>query len=184
LLSGREGTSSPLASALGAPDVAVHEWAGWALLAVAAAAAALAARAVAAFVADSLTFRRADLRWLRSWPAACLSGRFEHHRGRFDPGQRVANFVILAGLLIAVASGVGLVSVHGGPAFAVLLRVHRFASYALAVVLAGHVVVASGVLAGYRGVWRSMHWGGRLRLTVARRLWPAWAAERTRSSRP
>ncbi len=42
------------------------------------------------------------------------------------------------------------------------------------VVLVGHMVVASGVLPGYRGVWRSMHLGGRLPVAVARRIWPAW----------
>jgi formate dehydrogenase subunit gamma len=40
--------------------------------------------------------------------------------------------------------------------------------------LAGHILIASGILPGYRGVWRSMHLGGRLDVAVARRLWPGW----------
>jgi len=36
------------------------------------------------------------------------------------------------------------------------------------------------VLPGYRGVWRSMHLGGRLHADVARRLWPAWLERQRR----
>jgi len=49
-------------------------------------------------------------------------------------------------------------------------------------VILGHVLVAIGVLPGYRGVWRSMHLGGHLREETARRVWPGWT-ERTLSMR-
>jgi hypothetical protein len=41
-------------------------------------------------------------------------------------------------------------------------------------VLLGQILIASGVLPGHRGVWRSMHLGGHLEAQVARRIWPAW----------
>jgi len=47
-------------------------------------------------------------------------------------------------------------------------------------VIAGHVLVAIGVLPGYRGVWRSMHLGGRVADETAHRVWPGWT-ERARS---
>jgi hypothetical protein len=40
------------------------------------------------------------------------------------------------------------------------------------------VLIALGVLPGYRGVWRSMHLGGRVAETTAKRVWPGWT-ERT-----
>lgn len=55
-----------------------------------------------------------------------------------------------------------------------LRRVHRWATYLVTPVLLGHILIAAGVLPGYRGVARSMHLGGRLPVEVARRLWPGW----------
>ncbi|SFO23186.1 formate dehydrogenase subunit gamma [Actinomadura madurae] len=88
----------------------------------------------------------------------------------------------MAGLLVLIGTGAGMATLHGGPVFAVLVRVHKWATYACTVLIAGHVLVASGVLPGYRGVWRSMHLGGRLDARVAGRLWPGWL-ERTRGGR-
>ena len=45
-------------------------------------------------------------------------------------------------------------------------------------VILGHLLVAFGVLPGYREVWRAMHLGGRVPEAVARRVWPGWT-ERT-----
>jgi hypothetical protein len=44
------------------------------------------------------------------------------------------------------------------------------------------VLVAIGVLPGYRGVWRAMHLGGRVSVETARRLWPAWAERAAEAS--
>lgn len=93
--------------------------------------------------------------------------------GHFDPGQRIANLVLIGLLLVLAISGAGLVVVTGGPVFVWLARAHRWATYAVTPVLLGHILVASGLLPGYRGVWRAMHLGGRLPSRVARRLWPA-----------
>jgi len=52
--------------------------------------------------------------------------------------------------------------------------VHRWATYLITPLLAGHILIATGLLPGYRGVARSMHLGGRLCTETARRVWPGW----------
>jgi formate dehydrogenase subunit gamma len=178
LLLGGEGRPTVLARLLGVPDVVTHKDLGWALAALGAALPLARPRAVGRFLAASLRFDRGDLGWLRRWPRAALSGRFPYHRGHFDPGQRIANLVLLAGLLVLVLSGLGLVLVHGGPAFVWLVRVHRLATYVVTPVIVGHVAIASGLLPGYRGVWRSMHTRRGVGEATARRLWPAWTRRR------
>jgi hypothetical protein len=51
----------------------------------------------------------------------------------------------------------------------------RRAAHRAVTLLVGHVIVASGVLPGYPGVWWAMHLGGRLRIADARRVWAGWA---------
>ncbi|HEX4818067.1 MAG TPA: cytochrome b/b6 domain-containing protein [Nonomuraea sp.] len=182
LLAGREGDPSPLARLAGLPDTVLHTWLGWAIAALAAAGIVLGYRAVRTFAAESVRFRRADLRWFARWPAAVFTGRFGHHEGHFDPGQRLLNVALAGSLLALVGSGAGMALLHGGPVFAVLVRIHIWATYAATALIAGHVVVAAGVLPGYRGVWRSMHLGGRLDRTVAFRLWPGWAVRHHRTA--
>lgn len=179
---GLEGRPSPLAQATGLSDADIHTWVGWVFTAVAVAGAVLGWRAVRTLLADSVRFRRSDLRWFARWPRAVLTGRFDRHEGHFDPGQRIANIVLLALLAALVGSGAGLAVVSGGPAFVVLGTVHRWCTYLVTPILAGHVLIASGVLPGYRGVWRAMHLGGKLRAADARRVWPGWT-ERAQSRR-
>ncbi|GAA4244887.1 cytochrome b/b6 domain-containing protein [Dactylosporangium darangshiense] len=174
LATGHEGHPSVLAEATGVPDVTLHTYAGWALAGLAAVAVTVAARATRVFLAESLRAERGDAHWLRRWPAAALNGRFPRHDGHFDPGQRIANLVVTALLAVLIGSGVGLAAIDGGTAFVWLQRVHRWSTYLVTPVLLGHIVIASGVLPGYRGVARSMHIGGRLRIEVARRIWPGW----------
>jgi formate dehydrogenase subunit gamma len=174
LLAGREGEPSPIARLTGVPDVQIHIWLGWALVVTALLPLPFAIRAVASFVRETLRHDRGDVRWLVRLPAAIVTGRFPRHEGHFDPGQRIANIAIVALLAALIASGVALVFIHVGPVFAILATIHRLATIAFTVVIAGHIVVALGILPGYRGVWRSMHLGGRLRLDTARRLWPGW----------
>jgi formate dehydrogenase subunit gamma len=179
---GHEGDPSPLSRLTGRPDTQLHTWTGWGLTVVVASGLVVGARAAVTFVRESLRFRRGDVAWLASWPRATMTGRFGRHDGHFDPGQRIANVVLVVLLVVLVGSGVALAGLHGGPAFAVLVRVHRWATWAVTPVLVGHVVVASGILPGYRGVWRSMHLGGHLDVRVARRLWPAWAERQEQSA--
>jgi cytochrome b subunit of formate dehydrogenase len=180
LLAGREGQPTPIARITGIPDAVLHVWLGWALLVIAMLPLAFAMRGVIGFVRETLRYDRGDLRWLLRWPVGVVSGRFGRHEGHFDPGQRVANLAIVGLLAVLIGSGVGLVFVHVGPAFAVLALVHRLSTIIFTVVIAGHILIAIGVLPGYRGVWRSMHLGGRLSIDTARRVWPGWTERRLR----
>ncbi len=129
-------------------------------------------RAAVRFGLESVRINRGDGSWFRHWPRGALTGRFGSHRGRFDPGQRIANIAFVVTLGTLIVTGVGLTMVKTGPDFVVLVRVHRFATYALTALVAEHVLLALGVLPGYRGAWRSMHLGGRTSTPTARRLWP------------
>lgn len=175
---GREGEPSPPARLTGVADAELHTWIGWAMALVVAAGVILGARGAATFARESVRFDRGDARWFVRWPAAVFTGRFGHHDGHFDPGQRIANVVLVVLLAALVGSGVGLAVIAGGPSFLWLTRIHRWSTYAITPVLAGHILIASGVLPGYRGVARSMHLGGKLRADVAQRIWPGWAERR------
>jgi formate dehydrogenase subunit gamma len=176
LVAGREGEPSPLARATGLADTTVHTYAGWVLAALAALAVTVGARAARTFLVESVRVSRGDARWFVRWPAAVFTGRFPYHEGHFDPGQRVANLLLVALLAVLVGTGAGLTLITGGAGFVWLQRVHRWSTYLITPLIVGHVLIASGVLPGYRGVARSMHLGGRLRRDVARRVWPGWLA--------
>jgi cytochrome b subunit of formate dehydrogenase len=181
LLAGREGQPTPLARLTGIPDVTLHVWIGWALLAVILVPLPFVVQSVRGFVRETLRYDRGDVRWLLRWPAALVTGRFGRHEGHFDPGQRVANVAIVGLLALLIASGIGLVFIPAGPLFGILNAVHRLSTIAFTVVIVGHVVIAAGILPGYRGVWRSMHLGGRMKLETARRVWPGWAERATQA---
>lgn len=174
LVAGREGRPSPAARLTGIPDTSLHRYAGWVLTALVVAAVTLGVRAARTFLRESIRYDRGDLQWFARWPGALLTGRFARHEGHFDPGQRVANLLLVILLAALIGSGVGLVLITGGPCFVWLQRVHRWATYLVTPVLIGHVLIAAGLLPGYRGVARSMHLGGRLPERVARQVWPGW----------
>jgi formate dehydrogenase subunit gamma len=155
----------------------VHEYAGYALGLVVLGWVLRGARGLRAFVRDTVRYRTGDLRWLGYLPRAAFTGRFPYHDGHFDPGQRLANLVMVGTLGALLGSGLGMVYVPG--LGAVCFTVHHWAALLATPVLVGHVVVASGVLPGYRGVWRSMHLGGRLPVSVAHRVWPGWLEARS-----
>jgi len=180
LLLGQEGDPSPLARIIDLPDTTLHRRIGWVMLGVVGLGLVLGVRAVRTFLVETTRFRRGDLAWFRRWPRAVFSGRFGWHDGHFDPGQRIANMVITVSLAAVVGSGVGMALLHGGPAFVWLVRVHKWSTYVLTPVLAGHILITL-LPPGYRGVWRSMHFGGRLDARVARRIWPGWSDRNTRS---
>ena len=182
LIVGREGEQSPLARVLGTSDVRLHKALGWALALAILTGIVLGARALPGALRETFRRDRGDGHWLLRWPRAIFTGRFSRHEGRFDPGQRIANVVIVAGLLILVATGIGLATLHGGHLFAVLAKVHEWTAIVLTPILLGHVLIAAGVLPGYRGVWRSMHLGGRLHPDTARRLWPGWTERQETSA--
>jgi cytochrome b subunit of formate dehydrogenase len=174
LLLGQEGKPSVAARVTGVSDPDLHTYAGWALTALVVAGVLFGARGVRMLVRESLRRDAGDLRWFVRLPAAMFTGRFPRHDGHFDPGQRVANIVLVVLLAALAGSGVGLVTVSGGPSFIWLHRIHDWSTYLITPVLLGHILIASGVLPGYRGVASAMHLGGRLRTDVARRIWPGW----------
>jgi cytochrome b subunit of formate dehydrogenase len=174
LLLGREGDPSPLSRLAGIPDTQLHVWVGWAFTAVLVGGVVIGVRGAVTFVRESVRYDRGDGGWLRAWPRAIFNGHFPTHRGHFDPGQRLANLAMVAGFVTVTASGIAMALLHGGPAFVWLVPLHRWSTYLLIPLLAGHILIASGILPGYRGAWRSMHLGGRLDVSVARRLWPGW----------
>ncbi|HEX5993818.1 MAG TPA: cytochrome b/b6 domain-containing protein [Jiangellales bacterium] len=176
LWTGQEGRPSVLARATGLSDTDLHTYLGWALAVVTGIGVVVGWRAARTLIRDSISYRGGDLAWFANWPRALVTGRFGRHEGHFDPGQRIANLVMICLLLALITSGIGLVAVSGGPAFVWFGRIHRWATYLFTPVVAGHILVASGILPGYRGVWRSMHLGGRLRERDAARVWPAWLA--------
>jgi cytochrome b subunit of formate dehydrogenase len=180
---GQEGRPSLIAELTGIADTDLHTYLGWALAAVAGLGALLGWRAALTLARDSVRYRRADLSWFIRWPRAVVTGRFARHEGHFDPGQRIANLAMIVLLLALIVSGIGLVTVSGGPAFVWYSRIHRWATYLFTPTIVGHILIASGVLPGYRGVWRAMHLGGRLRERDAARVWPAWL-ERSASDDP
>jgi len=181
LLAGHEGHPSPLARLTTMPDTSLHKLFGWALTGIAAVGVLFGVRAIPSFLSESVRLRRSELHWFIRWPAAVFSGRFGWHQGRFDPGQRILNVTLVLGLAVLIGSGVGLVILHGGATFALLARVHRWTTYPITALIVGHMLVASGLLPGYRRVWRSMHLGGRVDADVAQRLWPAWLSARDRA---
>jgi cytochrome b subunit of formate dehydrogenase len=174
LLLGREGDPSPLSRLAGMPDTQLHVWVGWAFTALLVGGIVIGIRGAVMFVTESLRYDRGDGGWLRAWPRAVFNGRFPTHQGHFDPGQRLANLAMVAAFVAVTASGIAMALLHGGPAFVWLVPLHQWSTYLLIPLLAGHITIASGVLPGYRGAWRSMHIGGRLDVAVARRLWPGW----------
>jgi formate dehydrogenase subunit gamma len=174
LLAGEEGNPSPLARALGVADIRVHVWFGRILAILAVAALVVGRRGIARFVRETFRHDRGDGRWLLRWPRAAFSGRFARHEGEFDPGQRIANVVIVGGLVVLVTTGVALTLLHGGRTFSWLAKIHLWTTVIVTPFILGHVLVAVGVLPGYRGVWRAMHLGGRVSEETARRVWPGW----------
>ncbi len=184
LRTGHEGQPSVLSRWFDRPDVEVHRKAGWILVAIGAMAITIGIRGTFTFVRETVRVNRGDGRWLVRWPLAALTGRFPRHKGHFDPGQRLANIAFVATLGTLIFSGIGLTTVHGGPDFVWLLRVHRGATYVLTVLVIAQVIVASGILPGYRGVWRAMHLGGRPPRQTVERLWPTEAEPDPRPEPP
>lgn len=172
LAGGHEGQPSVLAEVLDRPDTEVHRQAGWAFAGLAVAGPVLGLRATVTFVRETARVDRGDGRWFLRWPRGALTGRFAPHRGHFDPGQRLANIAFVAVLGTLVVTGVALTTLKGGPTFAAMVRIHRYATYALVPLVLGHIALALGLLPGYRGAWRAMHRRGRVPAATASRLWP------------
>jgi cytochrome b subunit of formate dehydrogenase len=172
-----------LASVLGGhvPAATLHRWVGYGLLVVAVLVVVVWWRAAGRFLIDSVEFRRSDLSWFAGYPRMALTPRrpasAPHHFGHFDPGQRVFNLLLVLALVVLGGTGVvlGMPERFLPAVFGWSLRVHKVTTWVLIGLVLGHLLLASGVLPGYRGVWRAMHRDGRVPAATARRLWPQWA---------
>jgi cytochrome b subunit of formate dehydrogenase len=172
-----------LASVLGGhvPAATSHRWVGYGLLVVAVLVVVVWWRAAGRFLIDSVEFRRSDLSWFAGYPRMALTPRrppsAPHHFGHFDPGQRVFNLLLVLALVVLGGTGVvlGMPERFVPAVFGWSLRVHEVTTWVLIGLVLGHLLLASGVLPGYRGVWRAMHRDGRVPAATARRLWPHWA---------
>jgi cytochrome b subunit of formate dehydrogenase len=184
LLLGKEGSPSPLARVFGAQDTRLHVWFGRALVVAALVPLVLGRRGIATFVRETIRWDPGDARWWARWPVGAVTGRFGRHEGHFDPGQRVANVLIVGSLGVLSATGIAMTLLHGGRTFAWLAKVHDWATFVLTPLVLGHVLIALGVLPGYRGVWRSMHLGGRVPETTAKRVWSGWTERTLRDDDP
>jgi cytochrome b subunit of formate dehydrogenase len=178
LLEGHPGLSRPLGGHV--PTATSHRLVGYGLLVVAALVALVWWRAAGRFVANSVRFSRLDLGWLAGYPRMALApgpSQPAPHRGHFDPGQRVFNLLLVLTFLVLGVTGIvmGMPERFLPSVFGWSLRIHKVATWVLLGLVAGHLLLASGLLPGYRGVWRAMHLGGRVPAATARRLWPLWS---------
>jgi hypothetical protein len=89
--------------------------------------------------------------------------------------------VIVVGPLVLTGAGIALTFLHGGPVFAKQARIHKWTTYMVTPFIVGHMLIAFSVPPGYRGVWRSIHLGGRVPKATARRVWPGWAERSLRT---
>jgi cytochrome b subunit of formate dehydrogenase len=184
LRTGHEGQPTVLADVLDTPDTELHRTGGWVLLGVAVGGPILGIRGTLTFLRETLRINRGDGAWFWRWPRGALTGRFGWHQGHFDPGQRLLNVALVGALGTVIVSGVLLTTLSGGQTFATMVRVHRGSTYVLTGLVVGHLVVTLGILPGYRGVWRAMHWRGRVAEATARRLWPATVPAPSNRSTP
>ncbi|HET9477133.1 MAG TPA: cytochrome b/b6 domain-containing protein [Dehalococcoidia bacterium] len=158
-----------------------HRWAGLGLvITLVLLVPVLRPRAVLTFVRESTSFSMPDLQWLRSLPGVALGlsrQSLPWHRGHFDPGQRLFNLALVAAFLALSVTGILMAFPDRFQplVFAWSLRIHRIATWLFVALAAAHIFVASGLLPGYRGVWRAMLGSGRVDQSLAQRLWPGWA---------
>jgi len=166
-----------------------HRWIGFGLIALALIVTLVRTRAVGRFLRESVRFRASDLDWFLTYPRfVARPSRNEpaRHQGHFDPGQRVFNCVIVVAFLVLSVTGVLMAfpDQFVPAVFAWSFRLHRLATWALVAAVLGHLLIASGFLRAYRGVWRAMHGAGRVDVSLAKRLWPRWANDQVKADEP
>ena len=164
-----------------------HRWIGFALIGLAILVSLVRSRSVGRFLRESVRFRAADLDWFLTYPRFVTRPARNDpapHEGHFDPGQRVFNCVIVLAFVLLSVTGLfmSFPEKFTPAVFAWSFRFHRWATWAIVVAVVGHVLIASGFLRAYRGVWRAMHGSGRVDASLARRLWPRWAEEQPKQN--
>ncbi len=136
---------------------------------------------------DVSDFRHSDARWPLAFLCFSLHPkrrRPPYHSGRFDPVQRVVFLGLGGSLILLVGSGIVLyfASPYARLILAWAVRVHVFATVVLIVCVCIHIFAGSGLLPTHRGVARSMFGNGRVKLSLARRLWPGWTGRQATES--
>jgi cytochrome b subunit of formate dehydrogenase len=159
--------------------VYVHRAAGLALVAMPWPYLLMHRRRVLVFLNHYISWRKTDLLWLWRFPAYFLFPakiRLPETKDKINAGQK-----LVGGLLIAVTALMGISGLLRLAATllppVILLRaqlLHQIALLPLIALLAGHILVGSGIHPRYRGVWRSMFGGGKLTRQLAREHWPVW----------
>ncbi|MEX0834274.1 MAG: cytochrome b/b6 domain-containing protein [Actinomycetota bacterium] len=156
-----------------------HRWVGFLLIAAAGVIVVANPRSARRFLRDSFHFRRSDVWWFRSYPGFVLHptrNTLPNHNNHFDPGQRVFNIVVVISLLVLAVTGLFMAfpQQFAPGVYAFNIRLHQIATVVLLLSVIGHLVVATGLLPAYRGVWRAMHGNGEVPVRLAEILWPGW----------
>lgn len=128
-------------------------------------------------------FRRTDIQWFPRFALHLFrpsQHAAPHCGGHFDPAQRLVFIGIVLSLALSGASGTHLYlwtpQLPGAGLIGQVIVLHVVSTWALMALLCLHVLAGSGVLWTHRGLVRAMFGNGRVSRTLARRLWPDWAA--------
>lgn len=129
---------------------------------------------------DTVYFCRSELRWPLDFLRFSLWPRHypaPFHDGRLDPAQRVIFIGIIAAVSLVSISGMYLYLTppFGRLMLANAIRLHIGAAWLLIGCVCIHVAMGSGLLRTHRGILSAMFGDGRVKVTLARALWPGWA---------
>jgi formate dehydrogenase subunit gamma len=142
------------------------------------------------FLGAIMQFHRADAAWplalLRSLRHPRQQPVLPWHDGRFDPAQRLIFLILIGSFTLLVMTGLAFnfIPTNIRLLFAWTVRIHLAAAWVLIAAVGVHIIAGTGLLPTHRGVARAMFGDGRVRIDLARRLWPGWTARRPESKSP
>ena len=136
------------------------------------------------FLGAIMQFHRADA----AWPLALLRALLHpgqqpvlpRHGSRFDPAQRLVFLIVVGSFALLVMTGLAFnfIPTNIRLLFAWTVRIHLATAWVLIAAVGVHIIAGTGLLPTHRGVARAMFGDGRVRIGLARRLWPGWTARR------
>jgi formate dehydrogenase subunit gamma len=129
-------------------------------------------RALASSAHELLGFDEQDRRWLARAPSHLLAGTAEPAAGRFNAGQKL-NFACVCILLAALYIS-GIDAIVAGTHHNLVFAVHKVATIAAGVLVAGHLYMAV-INRGTRGALRGMI-SGDVDRSWAYAHYPRWTA--------
>lgn len=142
------------------------------------------------FLGAIMRFQRTDAAWplalLRSLRHPRRQPVLPWHAGRFDPAQRLVFLILVGAFAVLVTTGFAFAFIPTNIRllFAWTVRIHLAAAWVFIAAAGVHIVAGTGLLPTHRGVTRAMFGDGRVRLSLARRLWPGWTARRLQGQNP